>query len=358
VTQAAIIAIAAAGVATLAFVGALLALRRTLAHAAALDAAIESGGRARFDAVVAQELELRATELERTLALARAESLSALAQAEREIAEKRRRDVAERERDATTRLGDALTTIQRGVDQRLADWTSDLEKLQAQVAEELQRITQRQEQLTAEIEKKLVEEGDRLQTTIDEHRGLIGSARDELQRTARELVRTAASELEQHATDRRRALHEVGERLQKREHDLQARIELEQAEAVQRIAVGLAEVEQRQIEAVRRVVSRETTRYAETAAQSFDTTIRTAREEAARRLRRELDLSIERFSREADGVLAERVEQIAQRAVQQVEAGIRARLSGIASEAEAERELLDRRLTDLMRRIEELTPRT
>ena len=356
-TQAAIVAIAAAGVALLAFLGALLALRRTLAHAGALDAAIESG-KTRFDAVVAHELELRATDLERTLTLARAESLSALAEADREIAEERRRDVAERERDATTRLGEALTTIQRGVDQRLADWTSDLEKLQAQLAEELQRITQRQEQLTAEIAKKLEEESDRLEATIDEHRGLIGSTRDELQRTARELVRNLSAELEQHAADRRRGLHEVAERLRKREHDLQEQIEREQAEAVQRISAGLGEVEQRQIEAVRRSVSRETTRYAEAAAQSFDTTIRTAREEAARRLRRELDLSIERFSREADSVLTERVEQIAQGAVQQVEAGIRARLNEIASEAEAERELLNRRLTDLMRRIEELTSRT
>jgi hypothetical protein len=357
VTQAAIVAVAAAVVAVLALAGAALALRRTRAHAGALDAAIESG-KARFDEVVGHEVELRATELERTLALARAESLSALAEAERAIAEERRRDVAERERDATTRLGESLTTIQRGVDQRLADWTSDLEKLQVQLAEELQRITQRQEQLTAEIEKRLGDESERLRAAIDEHRGLIGTTRDELQRAARELVRNAEGELEQHAADRRRALHEVGERLRKREHDLQEQIEREQAEAVQRIAAGLGEVEQRQIEAVRRSVSRETTRYAEAAAQSFDTTIRTAREEAARRLRRELDLSIERFAHEADGVLAERVEQIAQGTVQKIEASIRARLAEIASEAEAERELLDRRLADLQRRIEELTART
>ena len=356
-TQATIVAIAAAAVAVAAFVGALLAFRKTRAHAGALDTAIEQG-KASFDAVVAHELELRATELERTLALARSESLSALAEAERGIAEERRRDVAERERDAGTRLGAALTAIQRGVDQRLGDWTADLEKLQAQLAEELQRITQRQEQLTAETEKQLEDERERLRATIDEHRGLVGNARDELQRTARELVRTLSDELEQHASDRRRALHEVGERLRAREHDLQQQIEREQAEAMQRIAVGLGEVEQRQVEAIRRSVSRETTRYAEAAAQSFDTTIRTAREEAARRLRRELDLSIERFSHEADGALGERVEQIAQGTVQQLEASLRARLNEIASEAEAERDLIDRRLTELQRRIEELTART
>ena len=188
-TPAAIVAVAAAAIAVLAFVGAALALRRALAHATALDAVIETG-KASFDAVIAHELELRATELERTLAFARSESLSALAAAEREIAAERRRDVAERERDAATRLGEALTAIQRGVDQRLGDWTADLEKLQAQLAEELARIAQRQEQLTAEIEKRLGDEHERLQTMIDEQRGLVGGARDELQRTARELVRT------------------------------------------------------------------------------------------------------------------------------------------------------------------------
>ncbi len=150
----------------------------------------------------------------------------------------------------------------------------------------------------------------------------------------------------------------MGERLRKREHDLQEQIEREQADATQRIAAGLADVEQRQVEALRRSVTRETTRYAEAAAQSFDTTIRTAREESARRLRRELDLSIERFAHEADGALGERVEQIALGTVQKIEAGIRARLEAIASEAEAERELLDRRLVELARRIEELTART
>jgi hypothetical protein len=357
VTSAAIVAVAAAVLAILAFIGAVAALRRALAHASALDTAIEAG-KASFDTVIAHELELRATELERTLALARAESLSALAASEREIAEARRRDVAERERDAGTRLGEALTAIQRSVDQRLGDWTADLEKLQSQLAEELARITQRQEQLTVEIEKRLEAEHDRLQASIDEQRGLVGGARDELQRTAKDLVRTLSEELEQHAADRRHALHEVGERLRKREHDLQEQIEREQADAMQRVSAGLAEVEQRQVETLRRSVSRETTRYAEAAAQSFDTTIRTAREEAARRLRRELDLSIERFSHEADGALGERVEQIAQATVQQIEASLRSRLEEIASEAEGERELLDRRLIELARRIEELTART
>ncbi len=57
-------------------------------------------------------------------------------------------------------------------------------------------------------------------------------------------------------------------------------------------------------------------------------------------------------------MLAERVEEIARGAVQQIESAMRERLKEIAVEAEAERDLLDRRLNELMRRIEELTART
>src|SRR5438552_3871614 len=125
----AIVALAAAVVAVLVVAAAFLALRRSRAHASALDDAIERG-RARFDEVVAQELELRAAELERTLSLARSEALTALLDEERRIAEDRRRDVTERERNATSTLAEALTAAQRSVEQRLSDWTADLEKLQ------------------------------------------------------------------------------------------------------------------------------------------------------------------------------------------------------------------------------------
>jgi hypothetical protein len=384
-TAAAIVAVLAALVAVAALAGTVIALRRAQASADALERSIERG-RARFDEVVSHELELRASELERTLAIARSQSLALLADEERRIIEERRRDVAERERDATAALGDALTATQQAVESRLAGWASDLEKLQERFAAELERVARRQEQLATEFEKRLEDEAERLQVAMDEHRALIVRTRDELLRAAQEQVQEAAAELEQHAADRRHSLHELEERLRKREHALDERIEHEQTEALTRIAVSLGDVEQRQLEQVKRTVSREATRYAEAAAQQFETTIRTAREDAARRLHRELDLAVERFAREANGVLAEQVEQIAHDAVQQVEArlatlpdvlarqrddtlgsferrvqtveaNLRARLQEIATEAEVERELLDRRLHDLMRKVDELTAR-
>jgi len=362
-----------------------LMLRRVRGHSQLLDDAI-TRGKARFDEIVARELELRATELEQALALARSESLAALAEEERRIVDQRRRDVAERERDATARLGDALTATQQTVEQRLSGWSIDLDRLQERFATEVLRLASQQEQRTAETERRLTDEADHLQVAIDEQRLLVARTREELQRMARDLLQETTGELEQYAADRRRALQEIEERLRAREHGLQERIEREQSEAMQRVGAVLGDVEHRQIEQVRRVVSREATRFAEAAAVQFEQTIKTAREDAARRLRRELDLAIERFAREANGVIAEQVEQVARGAVQQVEArlasmpetlerqhdervgtferrvqdievNMRARLQEIASEAEAERELLERRLRDLTRKIDELATR-
>ena len=105
-TAAAIIAVVAAAIAGISLVACLLVLRKVRAHERLLDRTIERG-RAAFDEVVTQEIAQRASELEATLARARADSISQLAEEERRIAEERRRDVAERERDATARLGRA-----------------------------------------------------------------------------------------------------------------------------------------------------------------------------------------------------------------------------------------------------------
>jgi hypothetical protein len=383
---AAALAIAAAAIAVAALLVTLGALRRTRAHTGTLEAEIERG-KATFDEVIAREAESRAAELERTLARARADSLSTLAEDERRVTEERRRDTAERERDAAIRLSDAVTAAQASVEQRLAGWRADLEKLQDGLAEEFQRIAQRQQQLLTGIETRLAQEADRLQGGIDEHRALIGRVREELERAMQDVATTSNADLEQHSAERRRALQEVSDRLRKREHDLKEQIDREQTDSMQRIVAALADIEQRQLEQVKRSVSREATRYSEAAAQQFETTIRAAREEAARRLGRELDLAVERFAREAEGVLAERVEHLANGAVNHVEArlsgirddldrqrddalaaferrthgveeSLRDRLAEIAKEAEAERSALDRRLLDLVRRVDDLATRS
>jgi uncharacterized protein YukE len=385
VTAWTIVAIAAALVAVLALLASVLVLRTVRRHQQLLDREIERG-KAAFDEVIAREVGERTEELERTLARMRADSLSQLAEEERRIAEERRRDVAERERDASARLGEQLTVVQQTVAQRLTDWASDVEKLQEGLAEELRRIEVRQRQLMAEIESKIGKDAEGLQGQVDEQRQLITRLRGELAGAVQEVMKQANADLEQHANERRRALHEVADRLRKRERDLQEVVEREGNEATQRIQIALGDIERRQVEQLQRIVSRETTRYAEAASIQFDSTIKSAREEAARRLSRELDLAVERFSREAEGVLTERLNHVSDAAAQRVEerlarlraalerqrddalrsledrshdveSSLRERLAEIASDAEAERAVLEARLHELARRLDELAAR-
>src|SRR5712675_2389674 len=136
--------------------------------------------KAKFDEVVAAEIERRAADLQQALALARSESLSALVDEERRITEERRRDVAERERDASAKLAETLTQAQRRVEEKLAGWATDLEQLQESLGGELARIGQRVTVLTSDVEGKLVGEADRLQGVVDEHRSLIAKLRTDL----------------------------------------------------------------------------------------------------------------------------------------------------------------------------------
>ncbi len=330
-TAAVAVAVAAAVAAVAAAVAAFTVATRARNRSRSLEREIDRG-RARFDEVVAHEAELRTTDLAQSLALARAEALSVFADEERRITEERRRDVAERERDATTRLTAALTAAQRSVEQRFADWGADLTQLQQSLAGELERIGQRQQQLTAGVEEKIEAEAERLQLALDDHRALVARIRDDLEQAAQEVAKAAAADLETQAAERRRALHEVAERLRRRERDIQEQIDREQTEATQRIASQLQDVERRQLEQVRRVVSREAQHAVEAASQQFENTIRAAREEAARRLGRELDLAVDRFAREGESMLAERVD--------------------------SELRSVEGRLQDLARRLDELITRT
>jgi hypothetical protein len=318
VTAAAIVAIVAAVVAIAALVACWRILGRVRNQERLLDRELEQG-RAQFDAVVAAEIEERRRELELTLSRERAESLSQLAEEERRIAAERRIDVAERERTGSEQLAGQLVAAQKAVEQRLASWTSDIEKLQEGLTEELRRLEGRQRQLITEIESRIGKEAEGLQGQLEEQRQLIARQRDELTRAAQGIVEQANAELEQHGAERRRALQEVADRLRRRESELKEIIDRESGDAALRIQSSLGDIERRQVEQLQRVVQREAQRYTEAASQTFDTTIRAAREDAARRLSRELDVAVERFVRQADGVLGERVNVITESAGKRVE---------------------------------------
>ena len=384
-TIAAIVAVAGAAASVAALGGTLEALRRLRGSARLLETEIERG-KTEFDTVVANEATERAEDLRRTLARVRADSLSALAEEERRIAEERRLEVSERERQATGKLHEQLVAAQQAIERRLQHWSGDVEGLQQGLAEEVKRVETRQAQMIAEVESRIGQDGEALQQQIDEQKALIARVRGELEKAAHDAAQSASAELEQHGAERRRALQELAERIRRREKDLREVVEREGAEATQRIQSALVDVERRNVEQLQRVVQRATTRYSEAASQQFDTTIRGAREEAARRLSRELDLAVERFAREAETVLEDRVNQVTDAATQRVEerlarlqatlerertnaieslderardveAKLRVRLDEIASDAEATRSVIETRLHDLTRRVEELAAR-
>jgi hypothetical protein len=321
-------------------------------------------------------------DLERVLARARADSISRLADEERRIAEERRREVVEREEVAQAALSKALVETQRRIEAKLASWSEDLDRAQQNLTAQLDRIDERQRELIADAEKRVAADVERLVETSDEQRTAHARLRQDLASAAEQLVAESTAELEHHTLERRRALQEVAERLRRRERELHQKIEREETEAAQRIQSGFADVERRALEQLERSIERATTRYAEAAEVQFDETIRGAREDAARRLSRELDRAVESFSREAATVLAERLAQIGDAGAQrlekrlsavaagierqreelfagveerilQAEADLRRRLQTIVADAEGERGVLEARLEELVRRVEE-----
>jgi hypothetical protein len=380
------IAVAAAGI-TLATVAELAAIRihdlvqmirgvdRQLARA-----------EGRLRQLIQQEAAERTAELERTLARARADSASLLGEQERRLSEERRRAADERERSAVSKLGEALTITQRQVETRFQGWSADLDRLQRDVDDRLAELAGRQRQRISDAEGRIAADAERLETESKRQRAGLERLRDELARAIQETVEAGNAELEEHAAERRRALHELGERIRRRERSLAEQIEREETEAQRRIQVAFEEVQRRQVEQLQRVLDRATSGYSDAAAQQFADAIRAARETTATRLARELDRAVQSFLREAERVLAERLAHVgdvgAQRLEKRLSASVGAlehqsgealagfeqrliaaeqelhrRLEGLAADAEAERAVLEARLHELSRRIEEAIAR-
>ena len=379
--------VAAAGN-TLAFVAQLAAIRlRDLVRTARRVDEQLARAHGRLNSLIAREAEERGAELERTLARARADSASLLAEQERKIAEERRAEAAERARAAEGELGAALMRAQQQADTRLAAWADDLERAQRGVADQLAQLAQRQQVLIAEAEARIAADAARLEGESDEQRASLVRAREEIARATQEAVETGTNELDGYASERRRALHELNERIRKRERQLTELIEREESDAVRRIQAGFADVERRQLEQLERILTRATSSYSDAAAQQFADTVKSSREAAAVRLSRELDRAVQSFAREAQTALAERLSKVGDAGVQrlerrqneavvglerqqaeateafegrllQAEQELRRRLDTLAADAEAERAVLDARLRELAKRLDETLARS
>jgi hypothetical protein len=355
-----------------------LVVARVLALAAATETHI-AAARAQLGELVAREARERAAELERTLARARADSVSALAEEERRIADERRAAFVERERQLAANLTASLTEVQTQTANRLADWRADLERDAEASRQRLAELGTRQKKLFSEAQARLVADGDRLAAESEEQRTAVARLRSDLDVSLEEALSAARSDIEAHSAERRRALHELDERLRRREKEMMERIEREEVEATQRVRAEFEVVQQRQIEEMQRTVERATASYADDAAQQFGALVKSSREDAARRLARELDRAVETFAREAEAALAEKLAHVGDAGAQRLErrlaeaakslerqrdewmaaldsriadleSDVRRRLEELGADAEAERGIIEARLQELLRR--------
>jgi hypothetical protein len=374
------LAVSAAGITVCAGIASLaLILRRALARSEAIDARLAEA-RDSLRSLVEREAAERAAELDRTLARARAESVSLLIDEERKIIDDHRREFAQREQQFAASLTESLTATQGQVEQRLAGWAQDLDRAAETTKAAIGDLVQRQKQLISDVHVRIAADADRLGSDSEEQRAAVQRMKAELEKAIEDTIVSAHAEVEVHAVERRRALHELDERMRRRERELLERIEREEVEATARIRAGFEDVQRKQIEQMERIVERAAITYSDEAAQQFAGLVKSSREDAARRLSRELDRAVEVFAREAESVLVERLAHVgdagAQRLerrldeataalelrrderlaaldghVAELEVDIRRRLEDLGADAEAERAVLEARLQELVRRV-------
>ncbi len=335
--------------------------------------------------VIREETAASTAEIQRLLARERADSLSRLEEEERKIAEERRRDILERERSAGSELSMKLAEAQKRMEQRYANWSADLDRTHQALTAELKRLAERQKVLIGQAESRLQDDREKIDEAGQLQVTAVQTLREELQRASELAAQELRAELDVHGAERRRALEEMSQRMKTRERQLAERVEREETDVVRRIQARFVDIERRQVEALERTTKQAAGRFAEAAALQFDSAVKSAREDAARRLARELDRAVMMFAREAETVLAERVGQVAdtgtqrvekrllhvtaglerqrdefiaslQQRLSQLELEVRGRLRTLAAEAEAERSVLENRLQELSRRTETSEP--
>lgn len=298
--------------------GLYLALQRAHARTARTD---ELVGEARRAVRVAAEEEAtaRAEQLRVAISRSHADSLSTYVTEERRLSDQRRGELAVRERELSERLAEMLAVVERRVEERLRAWEADLERAQRALEGEVSALEQHQTQRIAEVEARIEAEAAELGTTADQQRAAAVRLREELERTAKDALAQALDDLQLQADDRRRTIEDLTERLRQHEHAVAEQVDHAEGEARTRIEVAFAELERRQVAELERATAREVDRLSEAGALEFENRMRAIREEAAGRLRDELDRTTETFLRRADGLIADQLQQAAQAASQRLD---------------------------------------
>ena len=336
--------LAAAAIGELGLVAYLRALRRTQEVERLSVAARDE--LARF---VETEMRGRMLELERLLARERANASHQLSEQERRLSEERR-DVVERQTErARVELTQAVSAVQERLERRLMAWAADLDRGQRELEAHLTALGERQREAVAAYEARLDADAERVEAASEEQKLALLKLREALQRLGTEFLEEGRSEIEVHAAERRRALHEVSERIRTRERALREQIDREEAEARSRLSSGLADAEKRHLGALERAFDRAATRLSEYAEKQFDAQIRESREKAAERLARELEKGIEQFARQSEQGIANRIDETARQNADKLQR----RISEAARTGEAQHDLAAERVRQLTERLED-----
>jgi hypothetical protein len=312
-------------------------------------AEVGEDARAHLGKALHTEAEERQRDLERTLARERAQASHILGEQERALAEERRLLIERQAERARIELTEAVASVQQRLERRLMAWAADLDRGQRDLETSLTELSNRQRATAASYDARLTADAERLAAASDEQRIALTKLRKEFQRLASEALEEGRGEIELHASERRRALHEVSERLRARERTLRDQVEREESEAKGRITAGVTELERRQLAQLDRAFDRAATRLVEAAERRFDAQIKESRERAAERLGRELDKGIEQFVRQAEKDVADRIAQIARTTADR----LHRRIQDAARAAEVQHDLGANRVRMLSERLEE-----
>jgi hypothetical protein len=298
---------------------------------------------------VETEMRERTLELERMLARERANASHQLSEQERRLAEERRNIVERQAERARIELTQAVSAVQERLERRLMAWAADLDRGQRELEAHLTELGQRQKEAVSVYEARLAADSERVEAASEEQRLALLKLREALQRLGTEFLEEGRSEIEAHAAERRRALHEVGERIRNRERSLREQIEREEVETRSRLASGLVDVERRHVTMLDRALERAATRLTEYAEKQFDAQIRESREKAAERLSRELEKGIEQLARQAEKEVSDRITEIARQAAERLQK----RIAEVERSGETQHELAAERVRDLAGRLDE-----
>jgi hypothetical protein len=326
----------------------LLALARGLERIGEVEKVAESAREdlARF---VETEMRDRGLELDRMLARERANTSHQLSEQERRLAEERRGAVERQAERARIELTQAVSAVQERLERRLMAWAADLDRGQRELEAHLTQLGQRQREAVTAYEARLAADAERVEAASEEQRVGLLKLREALQRFGTEFLEEGRSEIEIHAAERRRALHEVGERIRTRERSLREQIDREEVEARNRVAAGLADAERRHLANLERAFDRAATRLSEYAEKQFDTQIKESREKAAERLSRELEKGIEQFARQAEKEVSDRIAELARETAERLQR----RITDVARTGEAQHDLAADRVRQLLERLDE-----